>query len=361
VRFLRPKPILGLDIGSHSIKLVEIKHTNEGPVIAYAQRVPIPQTENDPLIVEDAIRETLQTLVRSDKMRGKRVVTAVPASVEEQVTMRSIFIPDLPIDAPSEIIRTSVEAEFEVQEFCPFPHEEAQIDFHIERETTRDGERGLEVFVAAVHRDLIERYKGLIRDCGLIPVAIDVDFLALARLIVVATELTETEDVAILDIGNSKTAVGFYQHGKLRPYPHVPFGGYHLTSHVAQYLNLDWAEAEGYKHGEGGVDTGNPEEAAVWDALEASLDHELYQQLHGHFDGYLREFPEFRPSKIIISGGTAQIPQLDEFFASRLAIPVDVFHYLNRISVDVAGDIALLGNNEPLFATAVGLALKRNV
>jgi len=352
-----PKSVLGVDIGSHSIKLVEVKHTKEGPMITFAQSATIPQVEGDELAHMEAIRDTLNTLVTESKIQKKKVVIAVPAALEEEVTMKSIFIPDLPIDVPKEVMKMNVRAEFEAQDFISYL-DDAEIDCHVEGETTFDGNHGLDVFAVAVHRDLIERRVQLLRDCGMFPIAIDVDFLALARLVITTTQLSDEEDIAILDIGATTTDVGFYQHGKLYPYPPIPFAGMDLTSHVAQTLNVSEDEAEAYKHGKEAMVDGSPEEADVWGVLEDKLNQELCLQLYGHFDAYTREFPEFKPSKVIISGGTAQLPQLDEFFTSQLAIPVDVLHYVDRIAVDANGEVAALKDNEPLFSTAVGLALK---
>ncbi|MCZ6676884.1 MAG: type IV pilus assembly protein PilM [Candidatus Poribacteria bacterium] len=349
--FGRRKSVLGLDIGSHAIKLVEIKHTNKGPVITHVQSRSIPQVEDDEQDPAGATRETLHTLVDEAKLRGKRVVTAVSSALDEQVTMRSIFIPDLPLDAPEEVLQMSVRAEFEAQDYITY-NDEAEIDCHIEREITLNGVRGLEVFVVAVHRDLIEGHVQLLRDCGLIPIAIDIDFLALARLLVVTQQLSPTGDTAVLDIGANQTAIGFYQPRQLYLYPHIPIAGNQLTSQLVQRLNVEWEEAEASKHAQ-------VEEPEVWEALEDCLDQELYQQIYVHLDAYEREFPESRPAKMIVSGGTAQLPNLDQFFDSRFSIPIQIIHYLDQIAVDPKGDTAALRGNEPLFATAVGLALKQ--
>ena len=354
------KSILGLDIGSHAIKLVEVKHAKGGGVITYAQSMPIPHREMDEPVSQEAIREALQALVRQSKTRGRRVITAVPSALDAQVTMRSIFIPDLPADTPKSALQMNVRAEFEAQDYIAY-NDEAEIDCHVENQVTHNGTHGLDVFVVAVHRDLIAERVQLLRECGLVPIAIDVDFLALARLIIATGQLSETDNIAILDIGSTKTSVGFYQQGKLHLYPHVPIAGNYLTSQLAQHLGVNWEEAETYKHSrdwESAADARNPEEAAAWGVLKDCLDRGLYQQLYGHFDAYIRESPEFKPSKVIVSGGTAQLPPLKNFFSSWLTMPVDVLHYFDRIPVDSGGEVAALQMNEQLFSTAVGLALK---
>ena len=347
---LGKRNILGLDIGTHSIKVVEVKRTKNGPTVTFAHNQPIVPIGDSENAKEEATREALETLVSEGKLRKRRVAVAVPSALDEQVTMRSIFVPELPIDAPKEVLRLSVQSEFEAQDYIPY-NDEAEIGFHVEGQMTLNGVNGLAVFVVAVHRDLIEQRVALLKECGLSPVAIDVDFLALVRLACVTQQLAKTGDTVLLDIGASKTTIGFYQQRKLYLYPHIPMAGNQLTAQLAERLDTDWEEAEKCKRTQ-------TEEPHIWETLEACLDQDLYQQLYVHFDAYEREFPDSKPAKVIVSGGTAQLSRLDHLFDSRFAIPVDVLHYLDKIPVESNEATVPLRGNEPLFATAVGLALK---
>lgn len=371
----RQNSILGLDIGSHSIKLVEVKHTRGGPVITCAKVVSIKrEQEGDTEYIADiAIGEALRELLGKSKLRSRRVITAVSSALEEQVTiLPTFFIPDLVQDLPKETIKASVMAEAEVQARIPFSADFAVTDCNVLEEKIDGGRRGLEVFFVAVHRDLIDSRFQLLRSVGLIPIAIDVDFLALARLLGFTNQIPDDEDIAIIDIGTSKTSVGFYQHGKLYIYPHVPVAGDILTDEVSQRLSISWEEAEERKKKAGcgiqNVEFGNSEseeqpsdEASEIIQLALEGEQGLYPQLQSRFDFYEAAYPDFQISKIFSAGGTSQLPGLDNFLASRLSIPVENVSYLESIPVDANGDVSEIKSNEPFFATAVGLALKKKL
>ena len=379
--------ILGLDIGSHSIKLVEIKHTRGGPIITCAKSVLIvhEQEEDTEYIADIAIGDALRELLGKSKLRSKKVVTAIPLALEGQVTiLDTFFIPNLVPDLPKEAIKTSVMMEAEVQARIPFSADVAVTDCSILEEQTVGGRNGLEVFFVAVHRDLIDSRFQLLSSVGLIPIAIDVDFLAVARLLGFTNQIPDDESIAIIDIGASNTSVGFYQNEKLRIHPHVPVAGDYLTAEVSQQLSISWEEAEERKKNAGcrvqDAEFGNsvilePEEEPSDEVPEEQPSDEasefihwaleggqgLYPQLQSRFDFYESEFPDFKLSKIFSAGGTSQLPNLDKFLESRFSIPVENTSYLESIPVDAKGDVNEIRGNEPLFATAVGLALKKEL
>jgi len=365
---------LGLDIGSHSIKLVEVKHTRGGPIITLAKSVPIAreQEEDTDYVGDIAIGEALRELLGKSKLRSKRVITAVSSALEAQVTiLPNFFIPNLVQNLPKATIKENVMAEAVNQAHIPFPADLAVADCDVLKENTVGGRKGLEVFFFAIHRDLIDSQFRLLNSVGLIPIAIDVDFLALARLLGVTNQIPDDEDIAIIDIGASKTSVGFYQHGRLHIYPHVPIAGDYLTDEVSQQFSINWEEAEEGKKKSGAWRaefsnsvTSGPEEqlsAGTSEVIQRALEEVLYPQLQSQFDFYEAEFLDFKPSKIFSAGGTSQLPNLDKFLVDRLSIPVENVSYLDSIPMDAKGDVSEIKGNEPLFATAVGLALKKKL
>ena len=412
---LRQSSLLGLDIGSHSIKLVEVKRTREGSVITCAKAVPIKREQEDDTgeyVADIAIAEALRTLLSKSKLRSKRVVASVSSALEEQVTiLPTFFIPDLVPDIPKEAIKASVMTEAEVQARIPFPADVAVVDCNVLEEATVEGQKGLEVFFIAVHRDVIDSRVQLLRSVGLIPVAIDVDFLALARLLAFTNQIPDDGDIAIIDIGASKTSIGFYLHGKLHIYPHVSVAGDYLTDRVSQQLSLSRGVAEEHKKNIGlgaqNTEFDNSEDSEPESSLrsptvgvllrEESSSAEISEiiregledlqglcsQLQSRFDFYEADFPDFKPSKIFSAGGTSQLPGLDKLLASHLSISVEKVGYLEEaaneetqdptlestelinsrtsLRLDTKGDVDEIEGNELLFATAVGLALKGDV
>ena len=342
--------ILGLDIGSHSIKLVEVKPTRRGPIITRAKVVSISHGEE---ATDAEISTLLHELLDISKVRSKRVITAVSSS-DEQVIMRPIFIPEMTSDISEDALRTSAKFEAAEQDYIPYDVDHALMNFDIIGEATVDDRQGLEVFFVSAHRDLIGSRIQLLREVGLTPIAIDIDILAIARLLGFTNQIQEDEDIAIIDIGASKTALLFYQHGKPYIYPHIPTAGDALTSELSEQLQLSWKKAEEYKklqgsfknsyqaerinfslnppvESEDSMESGEQTSDEVFDILQKVLEKNdgLCRQLQNRFEYYEGNFE--KPSKIIISGGTSQLASFDEFIASRFSIPVEKISYLEKI------------------------------
>lgn len=381
------RSILGLDIGSHSIKLVEINRTRGGPIITCAKAVSMAHEEE---ATDAEISKSLRKLLDMSKVRSKRVITAV-SSAEELVIMHSIFMPEMTADVSEDALRTGARFEAEEQEYIPYDIDYALMSFDVIGEATVDDEQGLDVFFVSAHRELIKNRIQLLREAGLIPIAIDIDILAIARLLGFAEQIHDDEDIAIIDIGASKTSLCFYQHGKPYPYPPIPTAGDALTSELSQQLQISWKRAEEYKklkgtfrkpeeknltspfktefavslnsypNDEDSMESKEYTSDGVFDVIQSALEKNdgLYPQLQSRFEYYEADFT--KPSKIIASGGTCQLASLDEFIASRLSISVEKISYLEKIPVDAKGDVSDIEGNEPLFATAVGLALKRKL
>jgi len=380
------RSILGLDIGSHSIKLVEVKHTRGGPIITCAKAIAI---AHEGEVTYNDISRALRKLLNMSKVRSKYVITAL-SSAEEQVIMRTIFMPEMTATVSYDAVRAGARFQAEEQSYIPYDIDYAVMNFDIIGEATVDEVEGLEVFFISAHRDLIGSRVQLLREVGLTPIAIDIDILAIARLLGFTEQIQEDNDIAIIDIGASKASVCFYQHGKPYIYPHIPTAGDNLTSELSHRLQISWKKAEEEKKLQGsfknfpqaesikfslkteveaslnananGADsTGLREHTAdeVFDILQRALEKNegLCPLLQSRFEYYEADFP--KPTKIITTGGTSQLASLDEFLASRLSIPVERISYLEKIPVDAKGDVSEIKDNEPLFTTAVGLALKK--
>lgn len=374
------RSVLGLDIGSHSIKLVELKKTRGEPTLTCAKAFSIGH-ETEPTATD------LRRVLDISNVSSKRTITAL-SSAEEQVIMRSIFIPDMTSDVSEDALETGVTFEAEAQDYIPYEIDNAVMNFDVIGEGTLDNsEEGLIVYLVSAPRDLVNRRIQLLRDVGLTPYAIDIDILAIPRLLKFTNQISDDEEVVIIDIGAFKTSLCFYQKGEPYIYPHIKIAGDELTYGLSQQLQLSWEKAEKNKVFNTGSKNPNQKESSSFRTdlgtnLDSSSNDEdnmesreytsdeisevlqrilekndgLCSQLQLRFEDYEVNYP--KPSKIILSGGTSQLVFLDEFIESRIEIPVERVSYLEKISVDTDGDVSDIEDNEPLFATALGLALK---
>jgi len=242
-------------------------------------------------------------------------------------------------------------SEVEEQDYLPYPIDKALVSSDLLGRVTMEGEKGIEVFFVAVHKELPEERARMLRKLGLRVLAIDVDSLALARLIGMMRIASDEENVAVADMGASKTSLFFYLRGYPLFYPHIPIGGVKLTEEISRRLNVKWAEAERMKE--------ELNDERVKEALISAMKRPdgLIQSLKSRFEYHMADYPP--PQRVILTGGLSQLPFMVELLSSELSLPVERIRYLDRFDLDRRGEgVKEVVDNQALFATAIGLALK---
>jgi len=238
--FKKSNTVLGLDIGTHAIKFVEMSHSGKGTVITNCGYVNIPQDspEYDP-------SNELKNCLSAHNVRAKKAVIAVPACSTEQITLDIKFLEEnIPPDISNKELsaRVWLKAGDEISGLY-----DSVIDCQFLRRTTLNGSPGTQILFVAVNREYIEERIALVKKIGLIPVAIDVDLFAIERLTAYTGQLPGDSYATIIDIGNSKASIGFYQNGILNHIYDVDEGGGDITKEIADNLDIELNEAEAHK------------------------------------------------------------------------------------------------------------------
>jgi len=349
---------LGVDIGSNFIKIVELEYGSKGPFILNAGL-------SEPLVDDSfsVVSAALAELVDRKKFRAKKAVATVQTTAEGSATARRIFMEHISPDIKKSELRERVEWEAITRDYIPFPAEEAVIDCHVLNEGTRDNIPGVYVFFVAVRKDLVKERVDMLRAAGLIPVAIEIDFTAVLGFLSFADLFPEDEDVIVIDIGATKTSVGIVYRGDLAFYRDISVAGNHVTSQIERRLRIKRQEAEDYKVTEDLFERISDGTGEIWHAaspIEPVIEERqgLYPQIRECFRYYEGDVPNAELSKAYFSGGGSQLRNLDSFLAQRLAIPVESVQFLDYIPVASNGDVSEIEGKEPMFTTAVGLALK---
>src|SRR4030043_1993402 len=160
--------IIGLDIGSHSIKLVGLKMTSRGPFLTCVGMKEIPPNKDKEDV--NAYSEILKILVEEVGLKTKKVNLTVSGS---GVHIKRISIPSLPKNELKEAVR------WEIKAHLPFPVETAQVDFYILNEYVEDNVKKLDLVVVACPKQLIDRTLSIAERAGLQPTPLDVSIFAL--------------------------------------------------------------------------------------------------------------------------------------------------------------------------------------
>lgn len=307
------KPIVGLDIGSSAVKLIEAEKRRGGWVVRNFASVNLPEDSiiDGEIVNHAAVVEAITTVVREASSKIKRVSTAVAGS---SVIIKHIAIPKT---APKEL---EDQVYWEAEQYIPFDMSEISLDFEVVQEDMGDGK--MDILLVAAKKDFIEKRMAAIRDAGLEPTILDVDSLALANVFWANYEMTPDNAILLVDIGASLTKINIVSHNTTIFTRDVAIGGKNLTLEIQNKLGISFQEAEVLK-----VDacsTGQiPEEVLpLVNAICESISLEIRRSL----DFYAASPIQVPVTGAFLCGGASRIPGLSNVLAEMLGLPVE---YLN--------------------------------
>ena len=349
---------IGLDIGSHSIKLVGLKMTSKGPFLTSLGMKEIPPgTDKEDV---DKLSQILKTLFKEVGVKTNKVNLIVSGS---GVHIKRISIPSLPKNELKEAVR------WEIKDHLPFPVETAQIDFHILNEYVEDNVKKLNLMVVACPKHLIDRTLSIAEGAGLQPVHLDVAAFALWNTLLVWNQLGKEETVALIDMGAEKTGIYLFKDGILQFVREVTPGGADITRAVMEGMGSKgepeaiFERAEEIKQ-EMEIPS-EPSQEGMSDK-SASLSklsflvrpvlERLAAEIGRSLDYYRSQFNEERIDRILLTGGGANLKNIVSYLANELRLPVEHFNPLKKILFDSKKiDAQLLDQVGSAFTIAVGL------
>lgn len=344
----RCKPLLtGLDVGSHSIKLVRLKARQGGYQLVNFGVMPLPvRTGVDHTRMDEgSVVTAIRNLLRMEKISVRDTAIALSGQAVLSKTIR------LPRMSDRELAEAM---QWEAEQHIPFDVADVNLDFRILSPDDATGGQ-MDVLLVAARKAKVAEGTGLLTAAGLRPVVVDIDALALANAFEAAHGLAEAP-IALVDIGASAMNVNIVVNGVTRFQRAVATGGHRYTSAVQNALGVDPDEAEALKMGHGHIDVAR---RAVLLGVLAAVSTEIGDELRRSFELF-RSTANRTVDRVVISGGGARMKGLDRFLGGRLGLPVSVANPFNRIDCDDSQfDAAYLQDMAPLAAVGVGLALRR--
>lgn len=316
---------VGLDIGQTTIKAVRLRRSFTGQESATYLKQDLPAPLEDQL--EGAqLAEILRRFFKINQLTGAEVITALPC--------RDLFIRtlSLPFHDPKKLVQV---VPFEVENLIPLPLEEVAVDYQLLKAGGSNGqEQGSDVLVAAVPRTTLAQYVRFLTDAGIEPSLIDVDALALYSLMqhLGRHGMTVPPDLAMFDIGESKTTVCLTHQGRPSVIRTIAWGSQQLTRALANRNGGSYADAEERKK------QLSARELEPW---LISLVRDLQITLHGY-----ETTTKTRLRQCWLSGGGSELPDLPAWLAEKLELEL----------LDLGAAPGTLC--PPAFAIAYGLAVK---
>ena len=235
---------VGIDIGSHSIKVVQVTPTRNGFALLRAGSTPTPPEAIKQGVVDDrlAVAEAVDTLLQR---LGITAPWAVAAVAGPTVVVRQVRLPAM----PEHQLRKSIY--WEARNYISFPVEDSLVEFQILGTTTVDGTPQMDVMLVATPRDLVDSRTNTLEQAGLEPIAIELEPFALMR---VAVELPQgalaNETVALVSIGAAYTHISIVAGGTFVLSRSVTVAGNSFTEAIANGMGIDLAQAEEIKESE---------------------------------------------------------------------------------------------------------------
>ncbi len=342
----RQRPTLGLDIGSHSIKLVEFSESSTDRTVRRIGRALVPpQAIVDGSIKRpDELARVLRALIDNLQPKARYVTTSVAGY---SVIIKKI---NIPYQDKKEIEDNLL---FEAEEYIPFEIEDVYIDFYSLGKENRD-DSGTEIFLVAAKKDMVNEYANLIQEVGLFPAVVDVEAFALGNAFEAAGTIP-TKPVALVDLGAQKTNLNIIGQGTSLFTKDIVFGGMQITEAIQEAAGLGYEAAEKVKIA-GDKDLALMKEVApVCKELCSIWATELKKTI----DFYNASSKKTQqPEQIFISGGSASLKGLDRLFSETIGLSVRIFNPLQRFPVAQDIEPGYLSNIAPEMAIATGLALR---
>ena len=351
------KTILGVDISSSAIKLIEMEPSREGfNVIAYGVE-PLPEGVTfDREIVDVAkIAQVLKSVYKKSGARSRNVAVAVSGS-----SVISNYI-DLPSSLTSKQMESRIQLEADA--IIPFPLEDINLDFAVVGRNAVNKDE-VRVQVVACQRDYVDRRKEVVQLAGLKPLVVDVETFAFARAYqtLINAEyqipkkqqgLIEKDDVvAIVDIGATQFTFLVLSNQAIIYSVEQPFGGRQLTEDIQRHYNLTWAEAGRAKR-KGGLD----------DDYDKSMLQPFKNLLVEHLSRCIQVFYSSTETnkidKLVLSGGVSKTEGLRDQIADSVGIPTNIVDLSKKVSISIPSDQSRLNADIPSMMLAFGLALAK--
>jgi type IV pilus assembly protein PilM len=350
--FGKTKNLVGLDIGDHSIKLIELKDMkrSRGYQLAGAAHEPL----SSDAIVDGSIMDSgllIDSIHRAYEKSGTRNKDVAISLSGHSVIIKRISLPVMSREELAESIR------WEAEQYIPFDMDDVNISYQVLEGLSLSGEGNMDIILAAVKKDRINDYTSVISQAGLNPVVIDVDAFALQNTFEANYDLNPQELIALIDLGASVTTIVIMKGESSIFWRDISVGGNQYTDAIQKELNLTSAQSEQLKCGE------NLEKISFENVLPiiSSVSSDIITEVQKTVDFFkATTATDENLDKIYISGGSSQVRDFQQTLSERFNAPVEPLDTFRKIMVN-SKDFppSLIEKISASSSIAVGLALRK--
>jgi type IV pilus assembly protein PilM len=355
--FLSSKlPLVAVDIGSHSIKLAQIRYAFDRYELVSFGIMPLePEVIVDGTIKDiDRLTETLLSLVKAEGVKSRYAISSVSG---EAVIIKKIKMPAMSREELSEKIQE------EAEKHIPFDIDDVTMDFQILRQPGQTPGAAedptladkMEVLLVAVQKEIIDGRMEILEGAGLKPVIIDLDVFAMMNAVNMVENLEQLGCVALVDLGSCFTNINIVNRGFTHFTLDFRFGGFQCSGKLQSEFKISPQEAEDLKQGK--IPEAIDEEAVKRIIVES------FDPIIGEVKSSIESFESTENcsvGQVFLAGGGALLNGIDLLFTDKLGLTTEIFNPFQTVKVDLKKfDAECVAELAPLTAVALGLAARR--
>lgn len=342
----KKKEVIGIDIGSSSVKLLQLKEQKGVFTLLNAGIIPLPSEAivDNTLMDSSLIVDAVKKLVASLGVKVKDVACSISGN---SVIIRKIVLPAMSAEELEEQIT------WEAEQYIPFDINDVNIDFQILSPDIVDPAK-MNVLLVASKKDIINDYVVVFSEAGLQLSVVDVDSFAVQNAFEINHEVKPEEVNALVNIGASIMNINVVKNGITLFTRDVQMGGNLYTEEIQKQMGVGGADAESMK-----MLVHETQDKNLIDVI-SKVNETITQEIRRSLDFYNSTANDDRVSGVYLSGGCSKVLNLDNAIGEKLGLPVGKINPFAKLKYNEKDfDPEYLQEIGPFMAVTVGLAIRR--
>lgn len=346
------KSLIAIDVGSSSVKIVELTGTSEKKLRAIGlEKLPVGAVVNGVIQNPEAVEKVTKSLIKKLKIltTGRKAAIAIGGG---SVIIKKVGF--LPASSQEEFTE---QVYYEAEQHFQHDVEELEIDY-FELSNTPGEDGMIPVLLVGAKKEMIEQYLALVRSVGMRTAVIDCDVFAVANMFEHNFGASEGL-ISIINVGSDIIQVSLIGNGQYLFTRDIPYGGHEYTHRIMEIMGISKEEAEEMKISASNEMNGSNQVVEIISAVNEQLVSEIRMTVEYYFQS--GELPETfeRLDNVFITGGGAKILGFDAALAASLQVPVQIINPFHRIDVNPKKfQSDYIFSQGHMYGTAVGLAMR---
>jgi type IV pilus assembly protein PilM len=342
------KNLVGVDIGSSSIKVCQLKEGRKGYGLMRVGYTPLPPQSivDGHVMNSQAVVEGLGRAFSEAKIKQREVALSISG---QAVIIRKISVPMMTAAELDEQIQ------WEAEQHIPFDIKDVHVDYEVLRRRPEAGQ--MDLLLVAAKRDEINDYTQIARSAKLKPLVVDIDAFTVQNLFELNRGIPPDQTFAIINVGASLASINIVSRGASAFTRDIANGGNYLTEQIQRQLNVSFEQAEEFKCASVSAGAVPTQVSQVIETVCDSIAGEIQRSL----DFFMATSGEPEMHRIYLTGGSSNLPSLPLAIGRRSRVAVEVLQPMERIAIEAREvNQDLLRARAPQFSVALGLAMRKD-